>query len=355
MPNKIPGIDNIKGIKVINLYGSWREMGRQYGDFVREELWGVYHFLAEKTANAPEKQVAVKKTAELLFSHYPEYLDEFMTGSSETSGLTKEQLIIVNAVEYAEADFSCSALAVWGDYSSSNLLFGRNYDAVGYIELRNNIIITVFHPNDGSLATAIIGYAGEIYVVNALNERGIFIELNNGMPSAGMDIHFEMNSSTVELFNLALHAKNMDDVEAFFHNTRSFASFIIGVANAGSARAYEWCYDGVQRADVMTPGGLMAISNHYVNESWIYPAPTDKNSWNSLTRRKNLVNLAERYKGLIDSPKIMSIMQTDITDGGPMCEFTRYQIVVEPAAMTLWIRVVQRCGWIQINMNDYLI
>lgn len=347
-------LDNIQGIKVVNLSGSWQEMGRQYGSLVKEELWDVYRFLCDKTANDEKKKAAVKEKARLLYSHYPQYLDEFMNGAAETSDLTKDQLIIVNAVEYAEPDFSCSGLAAWHEYASGNLLYGRNYDAVSFIELRNDIIITVFHPNDGSLATATVGYAGEIYAVNALNEKGIFIELNNGMPSAGSDVHFEMSSSTVELLNLALHAHNMDDVDDFFHQTQSFAAFIIGVANADTARAYEWCYDGVQRADVSTPDGLMAISNHYVNTSWPYPTPTDQTSWNSLTRRNHLLALAEQNKGCIDSPKIMTFMQTTIADGGPMCEFTRYQLVVEPATLTLWIQVTQRCKWVKIELTPYL-
>ena len=120
-------------------------------------------------------------------------------------------------------------MAVWGDYGTGKLVFGRNYDAASYKEIGRDVVVTVFHPNDGA-AAATVGYAGELYCVNGLNDKGLFVEFNNGMPSAGYEIHWELCSSTSSLFNMLFEAGNLDDVDSFFKSTRSSLSATIGVA-----------------------------------------------------------------------------------------------------------------------------
>ncbi len=63
----------------------------------------------------------------------------------------------------------------WGDYAEDKLIIGRNYDySEAFALLKDDVFVTVYHPSDGALATATIGYAGEIYAVNDLNEKGVF-------------------------------------------------------------------------------------------------------------------------------------------------------------------------------------
>ena len=341
--------------KLLNLHGSWKEMGRQYGHLGSRQIHDVLDYLRMKTDGSPEKALAVRRKAELVFSRYPQYLRDFLSGEAETSGLDEKELILANAVEYAEEDFFCSGFAAWGDYAKDKLLYGRNYDACSYIELNKDIFITVFHPDDGSLATSTIGYAGELYTVNSLNEKGLFIALNNGMPSAGFDIHFEMDPSTVDLFSASMRARDVDDMDEFLRSTRSFASFIIGVADKNESRSYEWCYDGVERSDQGKDAGKMIITNHYVNENWPYPTPDDEHSWDSITRRRNLEKLAGLNKGQIDARRMMSIMQTPMEEGGPEHVNTRFQLVVEPETLTVWIRIIRACDWTRLDMGDFLL
>lgn len=63
----------------------------------------------------------------------------------------------------------------WGDYAEDKLIIGRNYDySEAFALLKDDVFVTVYHLSDGALATATIGYAGEIYAVNDLNEKGVF-------------------------------------------------------------------------------------------------------------------------------------------------------------------------------------
>lgn len=341
-----------QSVKILNLHGSWHEMGRQYGAEAQTELQLVWQFL-ENQLTDDSKWQRYTHTAQLLISQYPAHLLDFLSGMADTSGFSREQLILLNAVEYAEADFACSGLAVWGDYSKGNLLYGRNYDCMSYAPLARAVVLTIFHPEDCETSVAIVGYAGEIYAVNGFNSCGLMFALNNGMPSAGFDIHYEMSMSTTELLNVMFRARTMDDMDRFFHETRSAASFIIGVADSHEARAYEWCYDGVQRADTLTPDGLTVLSNHYVHPAWPYPTPDNEFAWLSLDRRCNLLRQADAYKGQIDVARLKQIMATPIPDGGPLHPFTRLQFVYEPATLTLHLRVLEASPWTTIPLEPY--
>ena len=342
------------GITVIDLHGSWYQMGRQYGLLAKEQIVDVLGYLDRKIGSDASQIENAYKIADALYAGYPDYLKVFFDGASQTSGLSLERLKLCNAAEYVEALFYCSAMAVWDDYSEGKLVFGRNYDAQNYSEICKDLLVTVYHP-DNEIAAATVGYAGEFYCVNGLNEKGIFIELNNGMPSAGEKIHWDMCPSTTSLFELLFDADNLEDVDAFFESTGSFSSFIIGVADKTEARSYEWCFDGVKRGDVMTENGLMISTNHYINDTWPYGFPKDENSWNSITRRSNLCDQACRHKGKIDVRKMEEIMSTSLNEGGPMHDLTRYQIVVVPEELSLYLSIPDIGGWVNIDMGRYLL
>lgn len=345
-------ITDIEGIEVVSLYGSWEEMGRQFGELAGGHLRHIYDgFLMPLIAGDESKLQSVKEVSEKLVSKYPDSYKDFFKGAAETSGLSYGALIMVNAVEYAEG-FFCSGIAAWGDYSRGSLVYGRNYDAASYRPIAEDVIVTVFHPADGSIPTAIVGYAGELYAVNAFNRSGIFMELNNGMPSAGYNIDFERIASTTSLLEMMFEAENIDFVDNFLQARPSFASFIIGVADANEARAYEWCASGVKRADALTPDGLMVMTNHYVHPAWDFPTPSDEKSWNSLVRREHLLAQAEARKGNLGAEEMRALISTPIEDGGARHYLTRYQIVCEPAAMTLHIKV-EDGQWAVLDMTRF--
>lgn len=343
-------------MKVVHLYGSWHDMGRQYGEQVRTELRHVYDFLKEKAA-LPSQWQGVENVAEKLFSHYPDSLRSFFRGVAETSGFTEKELRIINAVEYAEAAFMCSGIAVWGDYTrDGKLVYGRNYDEMSYLELCNDFLVTVYHPTD-SQWVATFGYAGEIYALNAINESGIFIELNNGMPSGGFDIDYGLSASTTELLLMMFRAHTMDDVDRFFHETKSFASFVIGVADKHEARSYEWCAKGVKRGDGITPQGLMIQTNHYVNPEWDFPVPDDGACWRSITRQCNIGKYVNDRKGKMDVEMVKKLIRKDINEEGVMFRnternmpVTMYQLVVVPEAKTIWVHITNIDSWQKVEL-----
>ena len=171
-------------VRVADLRGTWREMGRQYGFLLQSELRDIVSFVDGILSAGSGNRQAALKIRDSLSARMSFPLRAFFAGAAETSGLSVEQLYSANAVEYIAGLPACSAIAVWGDYAADRLVFGRNYDyGESFLRLNRDVVITVFHPADGSLSAAIAGYAGEIYAVNGFNEAGLFLELNNGTPS----------------------------------------------------------------------------------------------------------------------------------------------------------------------------
>lgn len=340
-----------RGINVLELRGDWHQMGRQYGCLAKGFLEDMLSYLDLEIGENQNQIAMARAIADSLYQNYPEYLKDFFCGMKETSGLEMDRLKLCNAAEYVEGCFFCSAMAVWGDYSAGGLVMGRNYDAVSYGEVCRNLMLTVFHPDDG-ISAATFGYAGEIYCVNGINEKGIFIELNNGMPSAGWEIDWSICPATTRLFDLLFAARSLDDVDDFFRNVRSSASFAIGVADRNEARVYEWCRQGVKRGDVITPDGLMVSTNHYSNPEWGFPIPAEDSCWNSGKRRANILKYAGEHKGAIGVPQMKEIMSTPISEGGPFHDLTRYQIVAVPSEIALHVKVPYNGDWVKVSLPD---
>lgn len=346
-------------VNVAVLRGTWREMGRQYGALLSAELQDIYRtaILGEIAAKKPENMDVMKSIAQGYYATAPFTFRELVKGMAETSGLSQDELLLVNCVEMSAGLSLCSGVAAWGECAKDGLVYGRNYDYFPewFKKLDKDIVIAVFHPADGSIPAATIGYAGEMYAVNGLNAEGIFLELNNGTPSGG-SIHYDNRThSTQTLFALLFDAQDMKYEDTFFHTTNTGSSFIIGVADKKEARAYEWAFFDVKRSAGASKDGLMVITNHFTDESWGIRTPSDGRSWNSLSRRKNLQTLAEKHRGAIDAKVMMKIIETPYEKGGAAtAEGTMYQLTVKPQDMALWIRIPGLQDWTHVDMGKLL-
>ncbi len=249
----------------------------------------------------------------------------------------------------------CSAAFCWGDYAAGPLVIGRNYDySDAFALLKDDVAVTVYHPSDGSLAAATIGYVGEIYAVNGFNEKGIFMELNNGKPSAGIRSPDRRVTGTTMLFSALFEVDELEDWELFFNTVNCSSSYIINVADSRRALSYEWCPIGVKRGGGDLPDGLLVSTNYFVNPDWLFPTPSDAASWEGLTRRSNLIALCEAARGQIDDRAMLEIIGTPLKDGGAMNELTVFQMVMVPETGMLWLRVICGTGWSQIDLSGFL-
>ncbi len=342
-------------ISIVSLRGTWYEMGRQYGSLMKEELKEVHLFVKTIIENSIGNALTADSIVETQTKQTPYRIQEFMRGASETCGLTYEQMQEVNAVERIGGLPRCSAAFCWGEYAEGPLIIGRNYDySDAFSLLSDNVAVTVYHPADGSLAVATIGYVGEIYAVNALNEAGLFMELNNGKPSANIKSPNTRVTGTTMLFSTLFENETLDAWDLFFNTVACSSSYIINVADSERALSYEWCPIGAKIGGADLPEGLLVSTNYYVNSDWLFATPSDAACWKGITRRENLVNLCEAARGKINPEKMMEIIETKVEDGGAMNELTVYQMVVIPETRMLWLKSVNRSGWVQIDLADFL-
>ena len=344
-------------VSVVDLHGTWYEMGRQFGDLMKDELHDIYDFLQTIIAANQGNSDKTDSSVEQQKSQTPYRICEFMKGAAETSGLTYDQIHMINAVERIGGLPHCSVAMAWGDYTDGSLVIGRNYDYADYFsQIADDVAITVYHPADGALATATIGYVGEIYAVNAINEAGIFLELNNGKPSANIKSPNYRFTGTTMLFDIMFDADDLNDIDLFFNTTNSSSSSIINVADSQKGVSYEWCPIDVKHGESENPEGLLVSTNYFLNPEWDFPVPSDADSWNAISRRDNLLKLLEAKKGSVDVSVMQDIIATPFEDGGAMLDLTVYQLVVVPETFELWIRVIdaEDDAWFSVDLLSLL-
>ena len=344
-------------VSVVDLHGTWYEMGRQFGDLMKDELHDIYDFLQTIIAANQGNSDKTDSIVEQQKTQTPYRICEFMKGAAETSGLTYDQIHMINAVERIGGLPHCSVAMAWGDYTDGSLVIGRNYDYADYFsQIADDVSVTIYHPADGALATATIGYVGEIYAVNAINEAGIFLELNNGKPSANIKSPNYRFTGTTMLFDIMFDADDLNDIDLFFNTTNSSSSSIINVADSQKGVSYEWCPIDVKHGESENPEGLLVSTNYFLNPEWDFPVPSDADSWNAISRRDNLLKLLEAKKGSVDVSVMQDIIATPFEDGGAMLDLTVYQLVVVPETFELWIRVIdaEDDAWFSVDLASLL-
>lgn len=343
-------------VRVAELHGSWHDMGRQYGTLLGEDLRFILHDWFEPVLQEqPDKRAVAEKIAGEAYDRYPHHLKEMMAGMAETSGLSLEEIKLVNSVERAAGVMGCSGLAVYDAYAADKLVYGRNYDFFPYYKkLEPTVVVVSYHPADGSLPMANISIAGEVYTVNGINSRGIFLELNNG--SASSPRHDKARLDSLTGLSQVLHqAENMDYVDGFFQTWGNNSSYIIGVADSEEARSYEWCTQGMQRGDKASPRGLMAQTNAFFSPGWQMEPPGEDASFWSKERRDNLIRLAEANKGKVDAAMMQQLIIQPKDEGGAyLPDYALYQLVVTPADRKMWLRLPGVQEWTEIDAGSFL-
>ncbi|MCG6537029.1 MAG: C45 family autoproteolytic acyltransferase/hydrolase, partial [Syntrophales bacterium LBB04] len=257
-------------INVLALHGSYRQMGRQYGYLLSGALKSVYknavvgYFQKHKGLSADE----MKKTAISLYRFYPQRFKDILIGMAETPGLSLEEQIMVNAIELYGSMSGCSGIIAWGEYTNHQpLVAGRNYDWFEkYAEFAQNLTVTVFNPDSG-IPHAIITFAGVIYATTGLNAEGIFLQLNNGLPSGGSLKYADRVPAIINLLATLNDCNSLAQLDAFFNTTRTDFAFIINAADKSRGVSYEWAPFEHRRRN-SDAEGLLVATNHFTDPSW---------------------------------------------------------------------------------------
>jgi hypothetical protein len=348
-------------IGVLQLSGSYKEMGRQYGGLLKDEIQEFYtivvdeHYIKDKGLKYEE----IKGFSEAVYTRYPEKFKALMSGINETSGLPLEKIVILDQVlgiQFIIAQQGeCSAVATWGEYTGGKpLVLGRNLDlAVDFKEFSRFLNVVVYNPVD-DIPTAVVCYPGEITSFTGMNANGVFFEINEGAKSGGNIINEDRLMLPVELVRFLTDYSDFNEFDAAMNTTRSNYAFIVQVADKDAAYSYEASVFDIKRRSGQEPG-LLVATNDFVNPAWGLTPPLDAED-KSVQRRDNLLGLANTYKGKITPDTMMQIMDTPFEEGGATwTNRTVYQVVVEPANNKLWMKTRGIQDWVEIDLNKYFI
>ncbi|EFI34736.1 conserved hypothetical protein [Desulfonatronospira thiodismutans ASO3-1] len=345
-------------INILHLSGSYREMGRQYGRLLSKPMQDLYqsaiveYFKKEKGLSSEDMLLAARG----LYEFYPRRFKDIMEGMAETSGLSLEEHILLNALELYGTMSGCSAIFAWDDYTpGGQLIAGRNYDWFdSYTDFAESLTVTVFNPDSGVPAT-IVTFAGVIYATTGMNAKGLFLELNNALPSGGGLTYTNRVHAISNLMAFLFDYESMEQLDAAMNTTRSNFSYIINTADSRGAYSYEWPPFDLLRRSGDEPG-LLVSTNHFVDPSWGL-MQQEGTGFRSVERRDNLLEQARKYKGNIDLGKMKDMLDTPLEKGGPTWPDqgdirTVYQVVAVPESLALWVKVPGFQDWIGIDLKS---
>ncbi|MDP4281466.1 MAG: C45 family peptidase [Bacteroidota bacterium] len=371
-------------VPVISISGSWKQMGRQYGHFLSGNILEVYNTVApyKDRYNLGSGRNNAELIEELYQSYSSTYKD-FFEGMSETSGLTLDQLKTANSLEIVLMlgtgiyPTRCSSIAAWNDYTTTGkVLFGRNYDYNSeFISLNKDIVVTVFHPDNGEIPFAICTWAGCIYASTGINQKGIFAEENDCSPhdkqAAGFYVtgdHLNLKvwvKDDARLLSMLGSCRTLDEADTWMKNNLPCYPHGIGIADKNEGRVYQWDIpDRVPHAPfARQEKGLMVQTNHYftVPEGWNLAPYEEADSsgsaipGGSIPRLQHLLQLARHDKGSINLARMCEIMDMKYENGGATVDGTLYQIVCEPGTLTFKLKTkAKQDRWVNIPLSELL-
>jgi len=349
---------------ILNLYGDWHTMGRQYGHLLQQQL---REFHDEISADVIARGISYDEQVEtgiLISTAYGSEILQLMDGMWETSGLSRQEVMVLNAGMMllagaalgGEPPAACSGIAVWGHYSfDGTLIFGRNWDIhrEAMTPYMKHLGVVVFHPLEG-LAFANIHPVGNLYLETGMNEAGLFLELNNGEQSdSGYDPEAEDTASV--LLRVLASSYTLEDAYSMLEKTPVDLSYIIQLADPYRAVSVERATFGCRMREGGYPGLLTAYN------SFVPPYPAE---WKSLVnpppqisqdpRLFNLQNLANspEYQGLFTVGNMMRLMDIPVQDGGAVHGGTVYQVIAVPETKTVWLRGIEYSGWEEVALSS---
>jgi hypothetical protein len=348
---------------VLDLHGSFREMGRQYGYLMREEMREAYNRTMNETAAMGMGKAQVDEASSMLYDSMSEKYVELMGGMSETSGLTLEQqkelnggvISLINAyiMKSENATAGCSGVAFWGNYSKDGkLYFGRNWDMIKdlLVPYLPYMTLAVYHPDSGN-TVANLEWIGEVYTETAMNDKGIFLELNNGQQPD--PAHFGNRPfAAVKLLDFMFDSSTMEDIDREFSTTYPSDSYIIQVASKDAAYSYEWSSTYGARRRSENASGLLVAYN-----SFVPPFPA---GWAAIaqppsvdTRRANFLRMANspEYKGKMDETLMQQFLALHARDGGGRLSGNVYQVIAVPQDYKMWLHGQNYSGWEEIDLK----
>jgi len=353
---------------VLELHGTFKQMGRQYGHLLKVHIDEVYTITIQKLLAEVEYN-DIKTKAEEAHQLQPQQFKDLIEGMAETSGLgdtpdiSLEKQINASQMMRQLMDIGCSTIAAFGDYTpDGSLIVGRNWDAsTGLFDRMDKFLtITIFNPVDGN-SVVDINYAGIITPQTVMNNKGLYLDLHDAKLS-DPDIYADKTPASYQLFTFLMENSTLEELEAAINAAEADKSYIVSAVDINSAYSFLWPTYGIHKRSGINEG-LLVTTNHFVNppETWteIPELPADPvDAFYTKERRDNLIARGAEYKGDIDLSKMMLILDKDLNTGSAKFVSdpnfsTYYQVIFTPGDMKLWLKTWGYSDWEELSLNPF--
>lgn len=362
-------------VNVVTLRGSYREMGQQYGTLMKDEINALYNLMAKEIsakgiANEQLKAAVIDPSWRGMSKRHR----EIFYGLTESTGLTTDQLVVVDQNLLVGAQFpdkffpsgACSYAAAWGDFTKDNKLYAaRNLDwTTSYKDYGSYFTVAIFQPNDGSNSVANIGYAGWVSLATGINDKGLFLEINDGTHSAGSKIYSDMMSTTHSTLEFLFDSDTIEDFDMRIKTTRINWPFIISIADKNVSYSYENSVSEVKKRSA-DEEGFIALANDFMLPDWNI-TPDENDVTFSPQRYRNLIAFGQENKGEIDIEAMKTMLESPIVNedgsagsGTTFYDYeaspgvTAYQVIATPEDKKVWVRVPGYNDWTFIDLEAF--
>ncbi|MEE9911375.1 MAG: hypothetical protein K4571_06585 [Deltaproteobacteria bacterium] len=367
------------GMRMAVLQGNYREMGRQYGALLKDDILAFYKQMIEgfvlKSGLFGEEDLR-RLVIDPAIRTQTKRQSELLKGLSEKTGLSFEKHVLLNlnvqTVMYMRKIGSgnataCTSMAAWGDftvnrrtYTARNLDFPNIYREVA----KTSGIVLVMKPNDGSNYVAGVCNAGMINFFDAMNNKGLYVEGNNAADSEGLVIYSDRAVIFDEGTNILFDADTIEAVEGRLRTIRASYPLIFMSAGPDTACYFENGTTDVKKR-VANENGLISAANQFLEPSWHILPLKNPGAWYSEARQSRFEALAKANKGRIQEEimkKILderlfnkdgsvgrgaSVIEKDPKDD----EVTVHQVITCPAERKMWVRIPTYTGWIFFDLK----
>lgn len=376
-------------LSILNLHGSYYEMGMQYGSLASNQLNKIYRDLVPEYFEGFNFRTFISYALRWYYVFQMDTREkELLAGMSKTSGLSERQLLSIEMLPTLTTLYSgmngdklnvanihgngfCSFLSVWGNLSKSgNMMVARNLDlSTPVTKLDDYYSLVIYNPDNGDNSVANFGFLGFIPGFTWINNKGLFSEYNDGRRSVpGFNVFGQIGLNTA--FYGMLSSSSEEQYINYIKNHPAFVSNFTAIVSSEKSYSIEHAVNS--EPAVLT--GQLESANYFTN---LYRTNFDKAKItmdNCIEVTKDTPSYAcVRYHHItqflnktnnLDVNHLKDFFSTSLDDGGvyqtgasykyPVAEVTIYTIVGDMSLMNFMYSNHKDSNlWVNLNLNDY--
>ncbi|USD43337.1 hypothetical protein J4N42_22400 [Vibrio sp. SCSIO 43135] len=362
---------------VLQLNGSWYEMGKQYGALSAKHMQAMYDAIVQPEFDKGliSQSEAFELFGSRVFASLSLRRKQYFQGVADSLNWPVEKVVVLDqsgpmAIYLGKLhSFSgCSSLATWGESTTNqNMLVGRNMDW-SEIFLDFPIYATIYNPTDGSNSVANVSWPGWTWMVTGFNDKGVYTDLHDGTSMGGNIVSIEKPSFLNSVFDYMTESDSAKALSARFQAARTDIASIWMVADKnGETCAYENTIQENRKRVSDKEATSFVTVNTFLNPDWGLGMRETQSF--SLKRLENLNARHDDHMGNIDAQIMRDIFDLPLYDedgnfkenGGVTkptnqdVDLTNYQVVSDLNELQMWIKLPalgSESGWAHIDVKS---